>query len=308
MDRQVIAVGDVNVDILLTGLGGLPRFEQEIVAEGLAIVVGGQTGTLARALARLGSPVTFVGRVGDDAYGRMAVEQLIRDGVDAVVRRDSDVRTGVTVVLASGPQRAYVTYLGSIAGLRRSDVPPGLLGGAQHLHVGSYYLLHALRPDLPGLFAEAQRVGLTTSLDPGWDPSGQWSPGIFNALCHVDVFLPNEAEALAMTGTTSVHEALTILSEHAGTVVIKRGSRGCLAVNRQGSVSLPAFEVEVVDVTSAGDAFNAGFLYGFLSGWDLETAACFASACGAIAVTRVGSAGLAASAAEVEAFLMSRAT
>ncbi len=308
MDRQVLAVGDVNIDVLLTGLGGLPRFEQEVVAEDLTLVVGGQTGTLARALARLGAPVTFVGCVGDDAYGHMAVEQLMRDGVDAIVRCNPDTRTGVTVVLASGPQRAYVTYLGSIAGLRRSDVPPGLLRGAQHLHVGSYYLLHALRPDLPGLFAEAQQAGLTTSLDPGWDPSGQWLPGIFDTLRHVDIFLPNEAEALAMTGAASAYEALAILSERVGTVVIKRGSRGCLAVNRQASVSLPAFEVEIVDVTSAGDAFNAGFLYGFLSGWDLETAARFASACGAIAVTRVGSAGLAASAAEVEAFLLSRPT
>jgi sugar/nucleoside kinase (ribokinase family) len=141
MQRRVVTVGDANPDIIFTGLTNIPRAEQDTMASGLEIVLGGQTATISRALARLGFEVTFVGRVGDDTYGRWAVDQLRADGVDTgSVVIDPGLRTGATVVLSTGAERAFATYLGSISEVRRADVTPELLDRADHLHIGSYFL------------------------------------------------------------------------------------------------------------------------------------------------------------------------
>lgn len=307
MAHRVLAVGDVNVDLLFTGLSRIPGSEQEIIAHEFEAVVGGQTGTISRALSSLGASVTFVGRVGDDAYGQKAIETLKEAGVDTLgVTVDPELKTGVTVVLSTGTERAFATYLGSISEVRRSDVNHALLQDADHIHIGSYYLQAKLRHELDDLFKEARTLGLTTSLDPGWDPSEKWGKEILDLLKRVDVFLPNEVEALHITQMDAPEKALQLLGEEAGTVVIKRGDKGCLARNQVSTVHCPAYEVPVVDVTSAGDVFNAGFIFAFLNGWKLDTAARFASACGAIAVTKAGSFGIISSVQEVEDFIASK--
>jgi sugar/nucleoside kinase (ribokinase family) len=303
---HVLAVGDVNADLILTGLATFPQSEKEILATGFEVVVGGQTGTTARTLSNLGVNVTFVGKVGDDPYGRKAIQQLKQDRVDASgVIVDPGLKTGITVVLTTGAERAYATFLGSIGEIRRSDIDSELLQNANHIHVGSYYLQNNLRPELADFFWEAREAGLTTSLDPGWDPTNGWANDLFDVLPHVDVFLPNETEAMAISQTDTPGEALQALGEYARAVVIKQGARGCIAREKDKTSHCGAFEVPVVDVTSAGDIFNAGFIFAFLRGWGLDTAAQFANACGAIAVTKAGSAGIISSLQEVESFLAS---
>jgi sugar/nucleoside kinase (ribokinase family) len=304
---RVLVVGDVNVDIVLTGLPRMPQAEQEMLAAGMHTVVGGQAGTIARALARLGEDVDFVGRVGADDFGARARGALADAGVDTrglVV--DRSLPTGATVVLSAGTERAYATFPGCLAAVRASDVAPELLPGARHLHVGSYFLLSALRPEVGGLFLEARRRGLTTSLDPGWDPAGAWAQDILAVLPLVDVFLPNRAEAMAMTGAKSVDEALAALRGNGRTVVVKMGADGCLAARGEETLFCPAFAVDALDVTSAGDIFNAGFLHGFLRGWSLEESLRFAGACGALSVSRPGSSGMVSGAGQVEQFLDAR--
>jgi sugar/nucleoside kinase (ribokinase family) len=308
MRRRVVTVGDANPDIIFTGLTNMPVAEQDTMASGLEVVLGGQTATIARALVRLGMEVTFVGRVGDDYYGRWAVDQLRADGVNTSgILIDPDLRTGATVALSTGKERAFATYLGSIAEIRRSDITREILAGADHMHVGSYFLQRKLHPEILYLFREAKENGLTTSVDPGWDNFMEWDAGILEVLHYVDVFLPNLVEAKQITGAESVEAALEMLAQRAEIVVVKMGGEGCQIRRREEHYRVPAFEVPVVDVTSAGDVFNAGFLCGFLAGWDLERAARFANACGAMAVSEVGSAGIVSSIAKVEEFLACRA-
>jgi len=304
MAKRVLALGDVNLDLLFTGLDRIPAAEQETLAKGLEALVGGQTGTVARALSRLGLAVSFVGRVGDDEEGRLAMRALHDAGVDpSGVVVDPAARTGTTAVLSTGSQRAYVTFAGSAARARRSDVTEGQLSGADHLHVGSYYLQEALRPEMPDLFREARSRGLTTSLDPGWDPSLGWGADIREVLPLVDVFLPNQAEAAAITGAGRPEEALRALSGTGRTVVVKMGAAGCIASDGGETRRFPGFQVKAVEVTSAGDVFDAGYLYGFLQGWGLLESMRFAAACGAIAVSRPGSRGVMTGLEEVQRFL-----
>ncbi len=304
MARRIVTVGDANPDIIFAGLTNMPCAEQDTLAASLEIVLGGQTATLARALARLGFHVTFVGRVGDDDYGRWAADQLRADGVDiSGLVIDPTLRTGATVVLSTGAERAFVTYIGSIAEARRSDVTEAILTGADHLHVGSYFLQRRLHGDMLDLFREAKDRGLTTSADPGWDNFMDWDRGIADVLPYVDVFLPNRVEAQQITRTDSPEAALEALAQRGNIIVVKMGAEGCLVRHGDATLRMPAFPVPVVDVTSAGDVFNAGILYDFLNGWPLEQTARFACACGALAVSKVGSAGIVAGVEQVEAFL-----
>ncbi len=187
--------------------------------------------------------------------------------------------------------------------MRRSDIKPDLLSSADHLHVGSYYLQRTLRPDMLDLFHAAKKSGLTTSMDPGWDSFKEWGKDILEVLRYVDVFLPNEVEAMTITEATSPEQALEILANYSSTVIVKMGGEGCLARNSTQCLNCPAFTVPVVDVTSAGDIFNAGFLYGYLNGWGLAETVKFANACGAMSVSKPGSAGIMSGVAEVKEFL-----
>ena len=175
-----------------------------------------------------------------------------------------------------------------------------LLQQARHVHVGSYYLLDRLRPDVPKLFATAHKYGITTSLDTNYDPSEQWAGGIHDTLAQTDVFLPNEAELAGISGQADVESGLRLLGEGVPLIVVKQGSAGATAwrdgqTTRQGSIP-----VEVVDTTGAGDSFDAGFIYGYLNSYSLERTLQLAVVCGALSTRAAGGTAAQATLAEAE--------
>jgi sugar/nucleoside kinase (ribokinase family) len=206
-------------------------------------------------------------------------------------------QTGLSVILnqsstrGAGPspssERAILTHAGLISSLKVEDVTEDILRQSCHLHVGSYYLQTALQPGLPGLFARAHALGLTTSLDPNWDPSGKWHP-FDELLRQVDVFLPNENEALALTGAVSVEAAVNDLRQKCKTVAVKLGAQGALVCRGEESVHVSALKLQVMDAIGAGDSFDAGFLYGYLNGWSLEKALSLAAVSGSLSTSSAG--------------------
>ena len=171
--------------------------------------------------------------------------------------------------------------------LRADQVTDDLLSRSRHLHVASYFLQTALQPGLPDLFRRAHVLGLTTSLDPNWDPSGEWR-GFDELLPFVDVFLPNENEALAMTGSSDIRQALNRLAQKCPWVAVKLGARGAIAGRGSETANSSALKVNVVDTTGAGDSFDGGFLYGFLNGWTLERSLKLGAACGSLSTRKAG--------------------
>ncbi len=310
---DVLVVGELNVDIILSDLNAFPALGKEVLAGNMEVVLGSSSAICAAGLAKLGASVTFVGIVGDDDYGRFVRRELERLGVHTeAIHIDPSVRTGATVSLVYKGDRALVTHLGSIAALHAADVPLDLLGHHRHLHVSSYYLQKNLQPGLPDLFRRARAQRLTTSLDVGFDPDEDWQrERVLDLLAQVDIFLPNEVEATALAGTEDVEEAARALARHVrGWVVVKRGARGALAVSATDErVSVPAFPVQVVDTTGAGDSFNAGFIYAYaLQKMPVEEALRFAAACGALSTTGVGGTAAQPTAEEVWRLLRSAAT
>ena len=127
---------------------------------------------------------------------------------------------------------------------------------------------------------------MTVSLDTNWDPSGQWSlDGFFD---HLDVFLPNESELLAITGRTDMVQAIAQMAARVPVLVVKRGARGAIAVCGGDRLDAPAFPVDTVDATGAGDTFDGGFLAGWLGGESLGRSLLLGAACGALTTTQVG--------------------
>ncbi len=300
---DVLGVGELNVDIVLTGLRGMPVPGREILATGCSVVMGSSTAICVAGLSRLGFSTSFVGSVGADAFGEKVLACLSDVGVDtAQVHVLPEVETGATICLATGSDRALVTHLGgSISHLTADAVTDTLLSEVRHVHVGSFFLQHALRPGLADLFRRAHACGATTSLDAGWDDTETWDGGLTDILPHVDVFLPNESEATAITGLSDPEAAAEALSRH-GAVCVKLGSEGALF--RKGNLRLRRSAIPgvvPVDTTGAGDSFNAGFLYAMLMGMDWERCLAFGNACGAVSVTRVGGASACATLAEAEA-------
>jgi len=306
--KRMLVVGELNVDVIVSGLPTLPVLGRELLCEDFQMALGSSSAICASWLAALGARVDFWGKLGCDFYGDFMVSELERRGIGTKgIIRDSGIRTGVTVSLTYHQDRALFTYLGSIAALCLDDLDLSLVARYDHLHSASIFLQQGLRPGLPALYRAAKEAGLTTSLDSGWDPEERWGYDIFALLSYVDFFLLNEVEALHFTGLNTVEEAAKELSHYAGTVVVKLGRKGALARAGRQEWKASGFEVEVVDTTGAGDAFNAGFLYAHIvEGRPIPEALRFANACGAIAVTTIGGAIAPPSAAAIDAFIKGR--
>jgi sugar/nucleoside kinase (ribokinase family) len=300
----VVVAGEMNVDLILTGIDGLPAFGTEQLARGASQVPGSSSMICALGLARLGDTVRFIGRAGDDERGRYCAAALRDAGVDTRgVIIDPAHETGLTVALSGASDRALVTFPGAIAELRGTDVSDDVLHGARHLHVSSYYLQEKLQADLGALCARAHAAGLTVSLDPGFDPRAAWDAGLRDLLPSVDVFLPNAVEACALAGTDDVEAALRALSGFGPRVVVKYGREGCLALDGEHIVHVPSFAVDAVDTTGAGDNFNAGFLHAWLRGEPLVASMRWGAACGALSTRALGGTSAQAGEDEVRAWL-----
>jgi sugar/nucleoside kinase (ribokinase family) len=294
----VLVVGDANPDLVLRG-DVVPRFGQaEQLLDDADLVIGGSAAITAHAFARLGRPVSLSAALGADDFGTFMRTALSAAGVDVdplLVR--PDVPTGLSVILSRGDDRAILTRPGTIPTLTAADVRaalaalrPGELrsGGLRHLHVSSFFLQPALAADLPALLAAAHDAGLTTSLDTNDDPAGSWH-GLTAVLPHVDVLLPNRAEAVALAGEPDPHEAATVLASAGPLVVVKDGGDGAFAITPSGAhLSAPGEPAQVVDTTGAGDTFNAAFLDTWLEGRPLPACLRRAVRAGALSVATPG--------------------
>jgi len=286
---DLLVVGELNVDIIAAGLDRLPELGKEILAPSLELRMGSSSAICAAAASKLGLRVGFVGKVGDDLFGRFAAERLRQLGVDTEpIIVDPSIRTGATIVASTPQDRGFITYLGSIAALTVEEIDRDLFSQTRHMHSSSFFLQQGLQPGYPELFAAAKAHGCTTSLDTGYDPLEKWDSTLRETLHQADLFLPNEVEAPAIARASSPAEALEALAEVVPTVVVKLGSKGAMARQGERHIRVSAFPVEVVETTGAGDTFNAGFLTGWLRGLTLEESMTLGVAAGSLSVTKVG--------------------
>ncbi len=291
LDLRTIVIGDLNVDIIVTGAPQFPVLGHEIPCEDIRTVMGGSASIFACRLAQLGAEVDIFGKVGNDENGGIVLKTLRSSnvGIDKVKVLDA-IRTGITLSLTYPKNKALITFTGSIDALSASDINPELFKGYGHLHVSSIYLQRKLLISLADILAEAKRQGLKTSLDTNADPLNKYEY-IDDILEHVDVFLPNDREAEDISRSITVKDALEKLSSKVPVVVIKCGENGAIGKYSGSIVQVDPIRINPVDTTGAGDSFDAGFIYYFLyKKEDFETSIRFANGLGALSCLYIGGA------------------
>jgi len=284
---DVLIVGEVNVDIILTG-DVVPEFGQvEKLVDDFVLCAGASSAIFASAAAKMGLRVLLASVVGDDLFGRYMIDALRESGVDtSYIRVDPTLKTGAGIHLSKGSDRAMLTYLGSIAAVGPDLIDPRWYQMARHLHVASPFLLTLLRPAIPQMMRTARAEGMTVSLDTNWDPDNLWHlEGFWD---HLDVFLPNENELRAVSGEQDLDRALDVMKARVPVVVLKRGGEGATAVRADERYDVPALPATVADTTGAGDSFDGGFLAGWLRGEPLRRCLALGTACGSLTTRLIG--------------------
>ena len=286
---DVLVVGELNIDLILNKIEAYPSIGKEIIAGEMNFTMGSSAAIFACNLSALGSKVAFMGKVGEDNFSEIILIDLKKKGVDISQILKTRTNTGMSVILNYEEDRAIVTYPGAMEELKVSDVSDETLLIANHLHVSSLFLQKALKPDIVELFKRAKRIGLTTSLDPQWDPAELWDIDLPELLPYVDIFLPNESELLNLTGRESIDKALEEIKTYGNLILIKKGKNGSILSYDGNKVNCkPFFNNAVVDAIGAGDSFNAGFVFKFLQGAPPETCQIFGNLIGAISTTKSG--------------------
>lgn len=287
---DILTFGDLCVDLIVSGRDVTPAFGQaEKVVEEYALEMGGSTSIFACQAAKLGLATAIVGAIGADPFGDLIRDTLKRAGVSLKhLRLDPAAQTGLSVILNRRRERAIMTCLGTIDAVRPEHTPDSLLRSVGHFHIGSYYLMPSIRPHYPAIVARLKKFGATISLDTNWDPEEKWEGGLRKLMPMIDVFLPNENEALAIARESNLDRAGKKLAAIVPVVAIKRGKRGASVFSGRERIDVKTAPVKVVDAVGAGDSFDAGFLLGFLSGRDLEASARIGCFCGARNTTQPG--------------------
>lgn len=295
LNPDVVVIGELNVDIILNQIDSFPEMGKEKIAQEMNITLGSSSAIFASNLSTLGSNVAFIGKIGKDSFASVVLDSLNSKKVDTshIIQYDT-LNTGATIVLNYEQDRAMVTYPGAMDDLHLNDIDFNFLSTARHLHFSSIFLQPGIRNSLPALFAMAKSLGLTTSLDPQWDPAEKWEVNLSNLLPALDIFMPNRTEFLLLTGSKSIEEGTEKIKEMAPNLilVIKDGSNGAFGWKGGNLIHQPAFlNPEVVDCIGAGDSFNAGFIHAFVKGSSIEKCLEAGALTGAVSTTRPGGTG-----------------
>ena len=291
---SVVCAGILVADLFVPPLERLPAGGDLVVTEDFLVQPGGCAANTAISLTKLGVSVSVIGKVGKDLFGDAVERDLQNNGVRTdAIRRSSTHGTSKTVILpVIGEDRRYIHTIGANADFTAEDIFVPLAMQAQVFALGGYFVLPRLDPvRIVDLLASLREKGVRTVLDIVV-PASTNHPTLDDLrpiLPFIDVFVPNTGEAAMLTGETDPgKQAELFLRAGCNIAIITRGMDGTLLMSAHERLEAPAFPVEVVDVSGAGDAFVAGMIVGLLEAWPLADTLCFASIIGASACTQLG--------------------
>ena len=304
--KPIIAVvGSVNMDLVIT-TPRVPVLGENLLAHDLSVGLGGKGANPAVALSRMGAEPLLVGCLGDDDFGRQALEALRDEGVgtDAIVVQPG-VSTGVAMIMVNDVgENTILVIIGANEQLT-PDVVQRSLGDFRG-RLGALMVNFEIPEEcVAAAVREGRAQGIPVVVDAG--PPRHYARDTWR---EATIVSPNALEAATLVGydveddAQSLKAARELLAAGPEAIVLKRGVRGALICTREQETYVPGFDVPVVDTTGAGDAFTAGLTLGIAEGKPLEAAVRFANAAGALAVTRLGTMRAMPRRAEVEALLL----
>ncbi|MDH6547330.1 carbohydrate kinase family protein [Streptomyces sp. SAI-041] len=288
--QNIVTMGVHVLDVLVRPVEEIPEGQGATLVEDIRMTAAGTAAGTALTLAKLGASVRTAGAIGTDPTGDLLTQLLDRAGIDtSLLVRRIDTSTSATVLpIRPNGDRPTLHLLGANITYGLDDVPWDAVAEASHLHLGGPELIGA---DVAArILAHAKEHGVVTSVDllaPG-------ELGTFDQieplLPYVDFLLPNEDQVLGFSEEQDVVTgAKKFLAGGVGLVAVTRGGDGALLVTAEGTETVPAFEVEVVDTTGCGDAFSAGFLRGMSLDRTPREAAVLGCAAAALVAQGLGS-------------------
>jgi ribokinase len=300
---SVLVIGDASVDHIYV-VAAIPEPEAEVIAERAVLIPGGAGGTMALGLRLLGGSAALAARVGEDAFGALALRNVEAAGVDlSLVQRDPEAVTGVvTILVQSGGGRTMISHGGANRNLDVAQFRPEQVSGRDALVVSAYSLLGGRQREYSrAVIAAAAGAGVPVFVDLSTGAVDSLGGELFGAIAGVDYLLMNQHEALTLTGSRNLSEAVHGIQERGfANVVVKVGEHGSVIVKGRHSELVDPHQVDdVIDQTGAGDAFTAAFVHAILAGADLREAARLGNIAGAIAATELGAQGRLVSAEEL---------
>jgi sugar/nucleoside kinase (ribokinase family) len=288
-----LIVGDANAD-LSASLGRFPHEGDDSPIAALMWGGGGSAANVAAALALLGAPVRLLARVGSDPAAALALRVPQTAGVDlTLVQHDASLATGLCfAAISPSGERTFFSYRGANVALELTMDAATMLEGAHWLHIAGHALLEGTqRVTALVLIEEAGRRGIPVSLDLCLPLLRERRDELSALMPRLRVLFANDLELAALFPGQSQEAALAqIIGQGVGLAALKRGRYGCVIAGVELCYSAPAFPIQAIDTTGSGDAFVAGFLYGYLRAGSPATCAILANAIGALAASQPGAA------------------
>ncbi|MEM2717987.1 MAG: sugar kinase [Candidatus Bathyarchaeia archaeon] len=271
----------------------------DVPAEFIGPYPSGAPAIFADAVAKLGFPSSIIGAVGNDEFGMLVLNRLRSDGVDVShVKVLRNYLTGIAFIsYFSDGSRRFIFHLKQSASSRIStkDINADSIAGFKHLHIMGSALLIAksVREACYKAVEIAHEVGITVSFDPNIRlelmPLEKVRKICEPIIEKTNMILPNIEEIRALTGSHDMESACNnLLGKGVKIVALKMGRLGSTIWGEGWKKHIPAFRVNEVDPTGAGDVYDAAFVVGLLRGWSFEKIGYYANAAGALAVTRFG--------------------
>jgi sugar/nucleoside kinase (ribokinase family) len=285
---DVIVVGDLFIDEVLTEFDSLPKLGEESFARKLRREIGGGAAITACGLAKLGLRVGVLGVVGKED-GMWLVHRFLEAGVNTTfLEYHPDEPTGLTVSVSTREDRAFFSYYGAneqLSALLKESEARKLMAKARHVHF-------ACAPDRvqhAGLFQALRKRRCRVSIDVGGHETWLADPRNLEILREANVFFPNLREGELITGETEPDRILRALHEKGLTAVgLKLGSKGAALLWRKKEFRCEPYPVSHIDTTGAGDCFDAGFIHAWLEGGSPQASLEAGNICGALSTRALG--------------------
>lgn len=283
---SVIGFGALNLDKIYR-VDKIPRADEEGFVKDLQLFPGGSAANTIVGLSRLGIKSAYIGKVGDDAEGEILLEDLRREGVDTRAVIKAKGRSGTAIILVDDAgNRAILVDPGVNDTIKYEEIDLDFATKFSMIHLTSFICKNGLDS-----FNSQKKIVENfelVSFDPGLPYAERGKEEMLKILKRTTVFLPNRMEIEKMFKLDYRSAAEECVSMGIEVVAVKLGKEGCWIKSGDKEFRVQARSVEVVDTTGAGDAFNAGFIYGYIKGKDLETCGKLGNYVASLCIQKVG--------------------
>jgi len=291
---DVACIGILVADIIAKPVDSIPGKGLLGLLDGITLHNGGCAMSASIGMSKIGLKTAILGKVGNDGFGEYLKKVLTENNINtAGLVTDNGNQTSASVVLSdSGGERTFLHCTGANGTFCADDVNWKAIEDSKIVFVAGTMLMDAFDGEpCADVLKRCKEMGKTTVLDTAWDSKGRWMEVLRPCMPYIDVFLPSYEEAAELGGETELPKLANVFFNNGvKQVAVKLGGKGCYLRESKDAdgITLPAYTVNAIDATGAGDAFCAGFITGLTKGMSFTDCGRFACATGAHCVSAMG--------------------